>query len=398
VTRRPVAAHHGGNDCAATGVFWSDNRPNAVLVLEDGHLFPGRAFGAVGRSMGEVVFCTGMTGYEETLTDPSYYGQIAVATAPHIGNTGWNPEDEESGRIWVSGYVVRDPAVSSSSWRSSGSLEDELRRQQVVGMCHVDTRRLTMCIRERGAMRAGIFSGDSVAEREALVAAVRSSATMAGADLTAAVTTRRRYVVPAVGGQPRLRVATLDLGVKSSTLRMMAARGVETHVLPASATADEILAMRPDGLLLPNGPGDPATAAHAVAVTREFLSRRISVFGICFGNQILGRALGLATYKLGYGHRGLNVPVIDVFSGRVAITAQNHGFALTGEPGQRFDSPFGPVVISQYCPNDGTAEGLRCEQAPAFSVQYHPEAAAGPHDAASLFDDFVDLMERKRVG
>jgi carbamoyl-phosphate synthase small subunit len=177
----------------------------------------------------------------------------------------------------------------------------------------------------------------------------------------------------------------------------MAARGIESHVLPAAATADEILAAEPDGVLLSNGPGDPATAAHAVAVTTELLSLRVPVFGICFGNQILGRALGLATYKLLYGHRGLNVPVVDVLSGRVTITAQNHGFAVAGEPGQRFDSPFGPVIISHYCPNDGTAEGLRCDQAAAFSVQYHPEAAAGPHDAASLFDDFVDLMEGKRA-
>jgi carbamoyl-phosphate synthase small subunit len=381
-----------------TGAFWSDNRPNAVLALEDGQIFSGRAFGAIGRSVGEVVFCTGMTGYEETLTDPSYCGQIAVATAPHIGNTGWNTEDDESGRIWVSGYVIRDPALTSSSWRSSGSLEDELRRQNVVGMCHVDTRRLTTHIRERGAMRAGVFSGDLVADPEEMVEAVCACAAMSGADLTAAVTTPHQYVVPAVGGQVRLRVATLDLGVKSSTPRMMAARGIETHVLPASAAADEILALHPNGVLLSNGPGDPATQARAVAVTTQLLSRCIPVFGICFGNQILGRALGLATYKLVYGHRGLNVPVTDVLSGRVSITAQNHGFALVGEPGQRFDSPFGPVVISHYCPNDGTAEGLRCDRAPAFSVQFHPEAAAGPHDAAPLFDDFVDLMEGKRTG
>jgi carbamoyl-phosphate synthase small subunit len=380
-----------------TAAFWPDSRRPAVLALEDGQLFPGRAFGAAGQSIGEVVFCTGMTGYQETLTDPSYYGQIVVATAPHIGNTGWNVEDDESGRIWVSGYVIRDPATVFSSWRSSGSLEDELRRRNVVGMCHVDTRRLTTYVRERGAMRAGLFAGGSAADRQAMLAAVRSGSPMKGADLTASVTTPSRYVVPAAGGQPRLRVAVLDLGVKRSTARMMAARGIESHVLPAAATADEILAAEPDGVLLSNGPGDPATAAHAVAVTTELLSLRVPVFGICFGNQILGRALGLATYKLLYGHRGLNVPVVDVLSGRVTITAQNHGFAVAGEPGQRFDSPFGPVIISHYCPNDGTAEGLRCDQAAAFSVQYHPEAAAGPHDAASLFDDFVDLMEGKRA-
>ena len=366
----------------------------AALVLEGGRVFPGRSNGATGSSLGEVVFCTGMTGYQETLTDPSYFGQIVVATAPQIGNTGWNDEDDESHRIWVSGYVIRDPARRPSNWRSKRSLDDELARQGIVGVSGVDTRSLTRHIRERGAMRAGVFSGPALTDRESMIAAVRGGREMTGADYAGAVTTATGYVVPAEGGPARFRVAALDLGIKTNTPRMMSQRGIETHVLPLSATVDDLLAVEPDGVFLSNGPGDPATQDHAVALTSEVLGRRIPLFGICFGNQILGRALGLSTYKLRYGHRGINVPVIDADTGRVAITAQNHGFALEGEPGQTFDTPFGTAKVSHYCPNDGTVEGLRCADAPAFSVQYHPEAAAGPHDAAPLFDEFVDLMEK----
>ncbi|HWE88554.1 MAG TPA: glutamine-hydrolyzing carbamoyl-phosphate synthase small subunit [Pseudonocardiaceae bacterium] len=365
----------------------------AVLVLEDGRVFRGQPFGAVGSSLGEVVFCTGMTGYQETLTDPSYHRQIVVQTAPQIGNTGWNDEDDESARIWVAGYVVRDPARRPSNWRAKRSLDEELARQGIVGIAGIDTRTLTRHIRERGAMRAGVFSGDALAPEAELLARVRDSASMLGADLAGEVTAARTYVVPA-DGERRLRVAALDLGIKSNTPRMLAARGIETHVLPLSATADELLAVEPDGVFISNGPGDPAVAEHAVALAAEVLNRRIPLFGICFGNQILGRALGRSTYKMRYGHRGINVPVIDISSGRVAITAQNHGFALEGEAGERFDTPFGPAVVSHYCPNDGTVEGLRCLDVPAFSVQYHPEAAAGPHDAAVLFDEFVGLMEK----
>ncbi len=363
----------------------------AVLVLEDGRVFPGRGYGALGGSLGEVVFCTGMTGYQETLTDPSYHRQIVVQTAPQIGNTGWNDEDDESARIWVAGYVVRDPARVPSSWRSRRGLDEELARQGIVGVAEVDTRTLTRHIREQGAMRAGVFSGSALAGRDELVARVRGGEPMVGADLAGDVTAATTYVVPA-DGERRFRVAALDLGIKSNTPRMLAARGVETHVLPLGSTVDELLAVEPDGVFLSNGPGDPATQAHAVALTTEVLTRRIPLFGICFGNQILGRALGLGTYKLRYGHRGLNVPVIDSATGRVAITAQNHGFALEGEAGQRFDTPFGAAHVSHHCPNDGTVEGLRCTDVPAFSVQYHPEAAAGPHDAAVLFDEFVSRM------
>jgi carbamoyl-phosphate synthase small subunit len=368
----------------------------AVLVLEDGSVHRGEAFGALGRSLGEAVFTTGMTGYQETLTDPSYRRQIVVATAPHIGNTGWNDEDDESQAIQVAGYVVRDPARRPSNWRSNRSLTDELARQGVVGLAGVDTRAITRRLREVGSMRAGLFSGHALGDPTSMRGQVLGSPEMAGADLAGEVTTREPYTVPATG-ETRFRVAALDLGIKANTPRMLAERGAETRVLPSTATIDELLrpdenGKPPDGVFLSNGPGDPATATHAVELTAEVLRRGVPLFGICFGNQILARALGLGTYKMRYGHRGINVPVVDHTDGTVAITSQNHGFAVAGEPGARVDSPFGTVHLSHSCPNDGTVEGLTCEGVPAFSVQYHPEAAAGPHDAAGLFDRFATLM------
>jgi carbamoyl-phosphate synthase small subunit len=375
----------------------------ALLVLEDGRVFRGERYGAAGQSLGEAVFCTAMTGYQETLTDPSYHGQIVVATAPQIGNTGWNDEDDESARIQVAGYVVRDPSPTASSWRARRSLDDALESQGVVGVAGVDTRALVRHLRERGAMRAGVFSGPAlsspggvVADAE-LVGRVRSGPSMTGADLYGAVTTPREYVVPA-DGERRFRVAALDVGIKANTPRMLAARGVETHVLPAHTPIERIEELAPDGFFLANGPGDPATAEVPVALTRQVLERRIPLFGICFGNQILGRALGRGTYKLRYGHRGINIPVVEHATGKVSITAQNHGFAVEGEAGERFATPFGPAEITHTCPNDGCVEGLALrgpDAAPAFSVQYHPEAAAGPHDAADLFDRFVELMEKR---
>jgi carbamoyl-phosphate synthase small subunit len=335
-----------------------------------------------------------MTGYQETLTDPSYHRQIVVQTAPQIGNTGWNDDDDESARMWVSGYVVRDPASTPSNWRSTRGLEEELSRQGVVGIAGVDTRMVARHVRERGAMRAGVFSGEALADVSVMVALVTQSAGMAGADLAGEVSTREPYVVPPTTGERRFRVVALDSGIRSTLLRMMAARGAEVHVLPYRSSVATVAAVEPDGVLLGSGPGDPATADHAVTLARAALEREWPLFGICFGNQVLGRALGRQTYKLRYGHHGINVPVIDMSSGRVAITAQNHGFALAGEPGERFDTPYGPAVLSHYCPNDGTVEGLRCLRARAFSVQYHPEAAAGPHDAAALFEEFTGLMER----
>ncbi|NMH79485.1 glutamine-hydrolyzing carbamoyl-phosphate synthase small subunit [Pseudonocardia xinjiangensis] len=364
----------------------------AVLVLEDGRVFRGEAYGATGEALGEAVFTTGMTGYQETLTDPSYHRQIVVQTAPQIGNTGWNDEDDESARIQVAGYVVRDPSRVPSSWRSRRSLADALTAQGIVGLAGIDTRQLVRHLREQGAMRAGVFSGDALAPHDELVQRVLDSPRMEGSDLYGAVTTTEPYVVPA-DGPTRFRVAALDVGIKSNTPRMLAARGIEVHVLPADTSVEAIEELAPHGFFLSNGPGDPATADGPVALTRQVLERRIPLFGICFGNQILARALGRGTYKLRYGHRGLNIPVVEHATGRVAITSQNHGFAVEGEAGERFDTPFGPAEITHTCPNDGCVEGLQALEVPAFSVQYHPEAAAGPHDAGDLFDRFVDLME-----
>jgi carbamoyl-phosphate synthase small subunit len=365
----------------------------AALVLEDGRIFTGRPFGAVGQSLGEAVFSTGMSGYQETLTDPSYHRQIVVATAPQIGNTGWNREDGESraDKIWVAGYVVRDPSPLASNWRASGTLEDELVRQDIVGVAGIDTRTVVRHLRNHGTMKAGVFSGDALATPEELVSRVREQPSMLGADLAGQVSTDTEYVVEPAGPH-RFTVAALDLGIKTNTPRNFARRGIRSHVLPSSVDFAAIAALKPDGVFLSNGPGDPATADHVVAVTREVLGAGIPLFGICFGNQILGRALGLNTYKMVFGHRGINIPVIDHATGRVAVTAQNHGFALEGEAGQRFDTDFGAAVVSHTCANDGVVEGVKLADGRAFSVQYHPEAAAGPHDAEYLFDQFVDLM------
>lgn len=368
-------------------------RHPAILVLEDGRIWRGHSFGAVGTTFGEAVFTTGMSGYQETLTDPSYHRQVVVMTAPHIGNTGVNDEDSESGRIWVSGYVVRDPSPIVSNWRARGSLEDELCAQGIVGICDIDTRALTRHVRDRGAMRVGIFSGE-IGHTADLIAAVQASPSMVGADLTADVTTPEPYVVPALG-EERFRVVAVDLGIKSMTPQRMAERGMEVHVVPAGWTWEQICVVAPDGVFFSNGPGDPATARHAVELMRAALGAGVPVFGICFGNQILGRALGLGTYKLRFGHRGINQPVMDRTTGKVEITAHNHGFAVDAPRDGIFDTPFGRARVSHVCLNDDVVEGLECLDVPAFSVQYHPEAAAGPHDAAYLFDRFADLMSSR---
>jgi carbamoyl-phosphate synthase small subunit len=368
-------------------------RDKAMLVLEDDRTFTGTVFGSIGQTLGEAVFSTGMSGYQETLTDPSYHRQIVVATAPQIGNTGWNGEDAESrgDKIWVAGYAVRDPSPRASNWRATGTLEDELVRQHIVGIAGIDTRAVVRHLRSRGSMKAGVFSGASLAEPDELAARVRGQEPMLGADLAGQVSTVDAYVVEPEGPH-RFTVAAIDLGIKTNTPRNFARRGVRSRVLPSSATFEQIVELKPDGVFLSNGPGDPATADHIVEVTREVLGAGIPLFGICFGNQILGRALGLSTYKMVFGHRGINIPVMDHATGRVAVTAQNHGFALEGEAGQRFDTPFGPAVVSHTCANDGVVEGVKLVDGRAFSVQYHPEAAAGPHDAEYLFDDFIDLM------
>ncbi|WP_433255464.1 glutamine-hydrolyzing carbamoyl-phosphate synthase small subunit [Streptosporangium sp. CA-135522] len=367
----------------------------AVLVLEDGRVFHGIPYGAEGETFGEMVFNTGMTGYQETLTDPSYHRQIVAMTAPHIGNTGVNDEDPESSRVWVSGYVVREPARVSSNWRANRSLDDYLREQGVVGIAIAGTRALTRHLRERGAMRAGVFSGEALAPVEELLERVRRSPAMEGADLAEAVSTARSYVVPAIGAK-RFTVAAVDLGIKSMTPHRMAERGCEVHVLPASSTAADILALNPDGVFFSNGPGDPATADGPVEALRGILETGTPFFGICFGNQIFGRALGLGTYKLRYGHRGVNQPVQDRRTGKVEISAHNHGFAVQAPLEGSFDTPYGPAEVSHVNLNDDCVEGLRLVDRPAFSVQYHPEAAAGPHDSAGLFDEFCALMESAR--
>ncbi|HEY4462187.1 MAG TPA: glutamine-hydrolyzing carbamoyl-phosphate synthase small subunit [Streptosporangiaceae bacterium] len=392
----------------------SPGGPPAILVLEDGTTLPGTAFGAEGETFGEMVFNTGMTGYQETLTDPSYARQIVAMTAPHIGNTGVNDEDPESRRIWVGGYVVREPSRLASSWRAARGLDDELRAQGITGIAIRGTRALTRRLRERGAMRAAISTTES--DPAALLERVLASPGMVGADLARAVTTPEPYTVSPPAGTPaRFRVAAVDLGIKASTPRYMARFGCEVRVLPAGTPAAAILETAPDGVFFSNGPGDPAAAQYAVDAMRGVLEAGVPVFGICLGSQILGLALGLRTYKLRYGHRGVNQPVMDLATGGVHITSHNHGFAaaLPGEPSEAnstgegwahvpdaartpFDTPYGPAVVSHVNLNDGVVEGLRMLDRPVFSVQYHPEAAPGPHDAAGLFEEFCARMERAK--
>jgi len=364
----------------------------AFLVLDDGRIFEGKPWAATGRTFGEAVFQTGMTGYQETLTDPSYHRQVVVMTAPHIGNTGVNTPDNESRKIWVAGFVVRNPSTITSNWRSENDLEAELIEQSIVGIQGIDTRALTRHLRDRGAMRVGIFS-DVELTREEMVIEVRKTQAMSGAYLSEDVSTAQTYVVPAVG-KKRFTVAAIDLGIKGATPRALAARGVEVHVLPFNATFEEIVAVKPDGVFLSNGPGDPSTMNDVVELVREVLAAEIPIFGICFGHQILGRALGFETYKLQFGHRGINQPVLDKKTGKVEITAHNHGFAIKAPTDAIFNTVYGSGEVTHVGLNDGVVEGLQLLERGAFSVQYHPEAAAGPHDAAYLFDRFISLMEK----
>ncbi len=381
-------------------VYETINPTPAVLMLEDGRTFRGRAYGAQGTALGEAVFATGMTGYQETITDPSYARQLVVQTAPHIGNTGVNGDDAESRRIWVAGYIVRDAARRPSSWRSERTLDEQLAEQGVVGISGVDTRAVTRHLRERGAMKAGIFSGADAGRPDAeLLAEVRAQQGMEGARLAEEVSVDETYLIDPADhgwtGEPVATVAAIDLGIKSMTPVRMAERGVRTYVLPAAASIGDIRALNPDGVFMSNGPGDPATADAQVELLREVLDTRTPFFGICFGNQILGRALGFGTYKLRYGHRGINQPVLDRRTGKVEITSQNHGFAVDAPldgPVTAPESRYGRVEVSHVSLNDNVVEGLACLDIPAFSVQYHPEAAAGPHDSAYLFDRFVELM------
>ena len=370
----------------------------AVLVLEDGSRYSGQAYGARGRTLGEAVFSTGMTGYQETITDPSYAGQIVLMTAPHIGNTGVNDEDPESSRIWVAGFAVRDPSRIVSNHRANGSLDDQLVEQGIVGISGIDTRAVTRRLRDAGAMRAGIFSGaDAALVESEQLAIVREGAAMSGRNLSAQVSVTTQRDIEATGERIG-SVAVLDLGVKESTLRYLAARGLDVHVLPQTVTAAEIFALGPSAVFYSNGPGDPAASDDHVELLRAVLRAGLPFFGICFGNQLLGRALGLSTYKLPFGHRGINQPVIDRATGRVEITSHNHGFAVEAPLEGVFESPagFGRVEVSHVNLNDNVVEGLNALDIPAFSVQYHPEAAAGPHDANYLFDRFRDLILNNR--
>ncbi|HZW42195.1 MAG TPA: glutamine-hydrolyzing carbamoyl-phosphate synthase small subunit [Agromyces sp.] len=366
----------------------------AVLVLEDGRRYDGRAYGARGRTLGEAVFATGMTGYQETLTDPSYAGQIVMMTAPHIGNTGMNDEDMESARIWVAGFIVRDPSRVVSNFRSERSLDDDLAEAGIVGISGIDTRAVTRHLRSAGAMRAGIFSGDdALLTPGEQLDLVRGGAEMAGLNLSGTVSTTEAYTLPAAGERVG-SVAVLDLGVKTSTLKYLAERGFDVHVVPQSITAEEVLAMSPDALFFSNGPGDPGASDRHVELLRTTLREGLPYFGICFGNQLLGRALGFGTYKLPFGHRGINQPVLDKATGRVEITSHNHGFAVDAPIDRVSESSegFGRVEVSHYDLNDNVVEGLNCLDIPAFSVQYHPESAAGPHDANYLFDRFREMV------
>ncbi|MDR2454612.1 MAG: glutamine-hydrolyzing carbamoyl-phosphate synthase small subunit [Bifidobacteriaceae bacterium] len=387
-------------------------RPAAALVLEDGRHFLGQAYGAEGEALGEIVFNTAMAGYQETLTDPSYHKQIVVMTAPHIGNTGVNSQDPESGRIWVAGFVVRSAPPRPSSWRSERPLGLELRQQGVVAIEGVDTRAVTLHLRQLGAMRAGIFSGAALLDRhgrrrswEELAAAVRLQAPMAGQDLAGEVTTGALYWVEPPAGQPvRATVVAVDLGIKAMTPELLSRRGARVAVVPRATSFEEVMALAPDGVFFSNGPGDPAAAGGELDLLRAVLDAGVPFFGICYGSQLLGRALGFETYKLSFGHRGVNHPVLDKATGKVEVTAHNHGFAVAVPGGA--DGPvvapfeggrFGPVEVTHIDLNDGVVEGLRLVERPAFAVQYHPEAAAGPHDSAYLFDRFMDLMAANPV-
>jgi len=375
--------------------------PAALLALEDGTVFRGSGFGADGEAFGEAVFNTGMTGYQEVLTDPSYAGQIVTMTAPQQGNYGMHAADAESGRIHVAGFAVREASRRASSRRADGTLGEGLVAAGVIGIEGIDTRKLTLRIRDAGAMRAAISTIDL--EPASLVARVRETAGMAGADLARTVTTPETYeastiVGPADTSRGRvLAVAVYDFGLKRNILRMLAAAGMNATVVPAETPATDVVAGGFDGVLLSNGPGDPAATPYGVSAAKELLGR-LPLFGICLGHQLLGLALGGRTYKMPFGHRGVNQPVRDARTGEVQITSHNHGFAVdpTGwerDPDGSVRTAFGRVEMSHRNLNDDTLEGLRCLDVPAFSIQYHPEAAPGPHDAHGLFQEFRTLIE-----
>lgn len=360
-----------------------ENKP-ALLVLEDGRAFRGRAWGAEGEACGEMVFNTSMSGYQEVLTDPSYAGQIVCMTYPLIGNYGVNRADEESSRPWVEGFVVREASRVASNWRAEETLDAYLKRWNVPAIDRVDTRALVRHIRDKGAMRACISSVDS--DERSVLEKARGSASMENRELASFVTAKERYEVPAVGGE-KFHVVCYDFGVKRNSLNELALLGCRVTVVPSWTPAREVIAMRPDGIYLSNGPGDPASMSAVVEEIRGVVREGVPTFGICFGHQLLGRAFGGTTYKLRFGHRGGNQPVKDLLTGRVEITSHNHGFAV------RAESLPPEVEVTHVNLNDNCVEGMRHRTLPVFSVQYHPEAAPGPHDAAHHFRRFTALME-----
>jgi carbamoyl-phosphate synthase small subunit len=407
--------------------------PDALLVLEDGTAFRGRGFGADGEAFGEAVFNTGMAGYQEVLTDPSYRRQIVTMTSPHVGNYGVNADDGESGAVQVAAFAVREACRRPSSWRSTASLPGYLTDAGVVGIHGIDTRALTLRIREHGAMRAAVSTVDL--DPDSLLERVRRFESMEGADLAAQVSCRKPYEASDLVGMVKqpddrriYRVAAYDFGIKRNILRLLHSNGCRITVFPATTSASEVLDGGFDGVFLSNGPGDPAATAYGIDSARTLLHAGVPVFGICLGHQLMSLALGARTYKLRFGHRGVNQPVIDADTGRVEITSHNHGFAVdpstwpdaeagarsggsrTGEAGPWSEAPpaqgtghrsratrsaeFGRIVLNRWNLNDGTLEGLRCLDVPAFSVQYHPEAAPGPHDSRHLFESFRELMAR----
>lgn len=357
-----------------------------LLALEDGRVFRGRSWAADGESCGEMVFNTSMTGYQEVLTDPSYAGQIVCMTYPLIGNYGVNSEDEESSRPWVEGFVVREAARMASNWRSRETLDAYLKRWNIVGIEGIDTRALVRHIRDKGAMRACISTTDL--DDESLINKARQSPSMENRELASIVTTKERYEVSPVG-EERFHVVCYDFGVKRNSLRELSRLGCRLTVVPAATTAAEVIALNPDGVFLSNGPGDPASMNKEVEQIKKLLGSSLPTFGICFGHQLLGRALGGTTFKLAFGHRGGNQPVQELEDGSVEITSHNHGFAVEAK------SLPAEVEITHINLNDRCVEGMRHKTLPVISVQYHPEAAPGPHDAEHHFTRFIELMEQR---
>ena len=359
----------------------------AILVLEDGRAFRGVSFGAEGEAFGEMVFNTSMTGYQEILTDPSYAGQIVCMTYPLIGNYGVNEEDTESRQPWVEGFVVREASRVSSNWRSSETLDSYLKRHRIVGIEQIDTRALVRHIRDKGAMRAGISSVDL--DEKSLLEKILSSPEMKNRELASAVTTENFYVIPAAG-EEKYHVVAYDFGVKTNSLREFAALGCRTTVVPAETSAEDVLALKPDGIFLSNGPGDPASMRRTVEEIEKLTGKDIPMFGICLGHQILGQVFGGETYKMKFGHRGGNQPIKDLTTGKIEIAAHNHGFAV------KASSLPQSVEITHINLNDETVAGLKHKNLPIFSVQYHPESAPGPHDSEYLFRRFIELMKSSR--